>query len=63
MTTSRQKRAVAFCERMVGVKFSGDLDDYNSVSVFLRKYLERARIEQATIMDNWYGEEPMDWYD
>ena len=43
MTTERQKKAVSFCEEILDIKFTGDIDNFNEVSVFLSRYLEAAK--------------------
>lgn len=43
MTTDRQKRAVDFCERVLEIRFTGDINDHNLVSSFLNKNLELAK--------------------
>lgn len=43
MTSSRQKKAVTFCEKVLKVRYEGDINDRPSVSNFLNKYLENAK--------------------
>lgn len=43
MTTKRQKAAVHFCEQWLEVVFTGDINNYQQVSNFLSKYLEKAK--------------------
>lgn len=40
--TDRQKNAVRFCENILGVKYSGGIDDSVAVDKFLDKYLSKA---------------------
>lgn len=52
MVTDRQKNAISFCKEMLGVDFDGDIEDYNQVSSFLSKYLEKAKKYYRIIIDD-----------
>nr|DAY45804.1 MAG TPA: Ribosomal protein L17 [Crassvirales sp.] len=43
MTTPRQKAAVHFCERLLKITFSGDINNRTQVSDFLSVNLEDAK--------------------
>lgn len=44
MTTKRQRAAVRFCEeRLLDCKFNGDINSFEEVSAFLKKYLYVAK--------------------
>lgn len=61
MTTDRQKRAVRFCEEILGVKYEGDIDDYTSVSDFLGFYLASAKYKgnfRKVVIKRLDGKEP-----
>lgn len=51
MTTDRQKRAVHFCEKVLEIKFIGDINDYNLVSRFLSKNLKLAKETYFGVLD------------
>lgn len=58
MTTDRQKRAVRFCEEILGVKYEGDIDDYTRVSNFLGLYLASAKHKsnfRKMVIKDMYG--------
>lgn len=42
-TTQRQRDAVRFCERLLDVKYQGDLACNKTVSQFLSLYLDKAK--------------------
>lgn len=44
MTTTKQKNAVRYCEKWLGVVFEGDINDFATVSAFLDDYLEMAKV-------------------
>lgn len=61
MTTQRQKNAVQFCEKWLGICFDGDINKFSDVSTFLSLYLEDAKImsreiscEYAAYLDELY---------
>lgn len=43
MTTDRQKSAVRFCEKWTGVKFLGNIENYQSVSYFIAQHIDKAK--------------------
>ena len=45
MTSSRQKKAVVFCEKVLKVRYEGDINDRPSVSNFLNKNAKQQLIE------------------
>ena len=49
--TNAQKRAVAFCENILKIKYKYSLDDYEAVSKFLDKHLNRASEKYEKILD------------
>lgn len=51
MTTDRQKRAVDFCERVLEIKFTGDINNHNLVSEFLNKNLKLAKETYFGVLD------------
>ena len=45
MVTERQKKAVAYCERWLGIKYLGNINNPTTVSYFLSQHLADARKE------------------
>lgn len=43
MTTPKQKAAVAFCEKMLDVEFTDNIEDKFQVLEFLSEYLQEAK--------------------
>lgn len=43
MTTPKQKAAVTFCEKMLDVEFTDNIEDKFQVSEFLSEYLQEAK--------------------
>lgn len=43
MTTQRQKRAIKFCETILDIEFTGDINNYQHVNWFLSSFLEDAK--------------------
>jgi len=43
MTTERQKKAVNFCEEVLGIDFNGNINNYTDVGQFLKEYLQEAK--------------------
>ena len=43
MTTEKQRRAVAFCERWLNIKFNENVNDFEKVSRFLSINLDYAK--------------------
>lgn len=60
-TTEKQKRAIGFCETFLDVKFTGDKEDFQRVSNFLSKYLDKAKAIAEEVSS--CGFDPMDVYD
>ena len=52
MITNKMKRAVEFCEQWC-TKFNGDINNYQEVSVFLKKYLKIAKEESTLECNKW----------
>ena len=50
MTTKRQRAAVRYCENMLNIKFNGDINNFNQVSLFLDEYLECAKVREEDIL-------------
>ena len=51
--SERQLRGLEFIERELGVKYGGELDDRDGVSLFLGEYLELAREHEREIRDGY----------
>lgn len=43
MTTPRQKAAVSFCEELLDIPFTGDINNFRQVSDYLSEYLNDAK--------------------
>ncbi|MCD8206810.1 MAG: hypothetical protein LUD72_02625 [Bacteroidales bacterium] len=54
MTTQKQKKAVAFCERWVGDEFRGDINSFKQVSDYLDEYLDEAKELADKAWSAWY---------
>jgi hypothetical protein len=43
MTTPKQKAEVSFCEKMLDIEFTGNIEDKFQVLEFLSEYLQEAK--------------------
>ena len=43
MTTEKQKKTVAFIERWLGIRYSGHIECYGTVSYFIGRYIQAAK--------------------
>lgn len=59
MITNRQKKAVAFCETWLKVKFTGNINNYTEVSDFLSLYLDEAKSIAEDAFSSYYSN--FDW--
>lgn len=55
MTTKRQKAAVNFCESVLNIKFTGNIDNFNEVSEFLSEYLDQAKVIAEDAISSYYS--------
>lgn len=53
MTTEKQKKAVRFCEEILEVDFTGDINSFEEVSKYLSLYLNLAKSTAKDICDSY----------